>query len=171
MLGDWLVKRWKFASFRRSGQADVSDGMVGGERVGLVKPRTYMNRSGRALRPLLSSADFDPATQLFVLVDDFALPIGAFRVRARGSAGGHNGLQSVETAVGSPEYARLRIGVGPLPDDTTDPADFVLEQMTDDELDTIGKLLPVLQDTVECWINEGIETTMNRYNRRGQQSD
>lgn len=127
-----------------------------------------MNRSGLALRPLVASSDFDPATQLLVLVDDFAIPLGSFRVRARGSAGGHNGLKSVEDALGSPEYARLRIGVGPLPADSIDPADFVLGQMSDEELDTIGKSLPLLQETVECWITEDIDTTMNRFNRRGQ---
>ncbi|MFQ5703976.1 MAG: aminoacyl-tRNA hydrolase [Gemmatimonadales bacterium] len=168
MLGDWLARQWKFPPFRRSGQASVTDGTFRGERVGLVKPRTQMNRSGLALRPLVASSDFDPATQLLVLVDDFAIPLGSFRVRARGSAGGHNGLKSVEDALGSPEYARLRIGVGPLPADSIDPADFVLGQMSDEELDTIGKSLPLLQETVECWITEDIDTTMNRFNRRGQ---
>jgi PTH1 family peptidyl-tRNA hydrolase len=104
---------------------------------------------------------------LLVLVDDFALPLGTFRLRALGSAGGHNGLRSVEAALGTNTYARLRIGIGPVPEDVDDPADFVLAPLARHERAVLIDLLPGLADAVECWLDEGIEEAMNRFNRRG----
>jgi PTH1 family peptidyl-tRNA hydrolase len=144
--------------------------VVSGERVAIVKPQTYMNQSGAALGPLFSEPGFDVSTDMLVLVDDYSLDIGTFRLRARGSAGGHNGLLSIEDRLESQEYARLRIGIGPLPDDTVDPADFVLSPFEQHEVDTLAGLLPTLAEAVECWITEGIETAMNQFNRKGQQS-
>lgn len=128
-----------------------------------------MNLSGGALRPLRSLDGFDMSSDMLVVVDDYAIPIGTFRMRARGSAGGHNGLRSIEDAIATQEYARLRIGVGPLPEGGMDPADFVLMAMTAEEIETLAKLLPTLADAVECWIHEGIEPAMNRFNRKDVQ--
>lgn len=125
-----------------------------------------MNRSGQALGPLRTLSGFDLSTDMLVVVDDYALPLGSLRVRARGSAGGHNGLRSIEECLNTQEYARLRIGVGPVPDDGTDPADFVLAEMNAEARDELAKLMPRLADAVECWLNEGIEVTMNKFNRR-----
>jgi len=133
----------------------------------LVKPQTYMNRSGDAVARLRSAPGFDPTRDLLVLVDDLALPLGTFRLKAQGSAGGHNGLRSVEDALGTGEYARLRIGIGPVPDGVDDQAQFVLERFAREELAVLADLLPDLADAVECWLDEGIEQAMNRYNRRG----
>lgn len=121
------------------------------------------------MRPLLATSGFDPAHDLLVLVDDLALPLGSLRLRAKGSAGGHNGLESVEDALGSQEYARLRIGVGPLPEDVDDQADYVLANFEPEELTTLASLLPALVDAVECWLTEGVEAAMNRFNRRGSE--
>lgn len=125
-----------------------------------------MNRSGLALGPLRTLDEFDLSHDMLVVVDDYALPSGSFRLRARGSAGGHNGLRSIEESLNTQEYARLRIGVGPVPDDGTDPADFVLGAMTSEERDTFAKLLPRLAEAVECWLCEGIEVAMNKFNRK-----
>ncbi len=133
----------------------------------VIKPQTYMNLSGSAVTSLLQSTPLDPSTELLVLVDDLALPLGTFRLRARGSAGGHNGLKSVEGAVGSDEFARLRIGVGPMPDDAPDQADWVLSPFARTELSQLADLMPSLVDAVECWMHEGIDVAMNRFNRRG----
>ncbi len=130
-----------------------------------------MNLSGYALAPFQRDPAFDAARDLLIAVDEFALPLGSFRIRARGSAGGHNGLESIEAALGSRDYARLRIGIGPLPNDGTDPADFVLSTFDDEELDTMRALFPALIEATECWIAEGIDTAMNRHNRRGLKSD
>lgn len=144
----------------------MSEGHISGESVLLIKPQTYMNRSGEVVHDLLASTSLDPSQDLLILVDDSALPLGSFRLRARGSAGGHNGLASVQQAVGSLEYARLRIGVGPLPDDIDDQADFVTAPFERTELSQLADLLPTLTDAVECWLVEGIDVAMNRFNQK-----
>lgn len=118
------------------------------------------------LAPLHASAGFDPATELLVLVDDVALPVGRFRLRAGGSAGGHNGLKSIEAALRRRDYARLRIGIGPAPAGEEDLADYVLERCARDERAAIAARLDPMADAVECWLTEGIAEAMNRYNRR-----
>jgi peptidyl-tRNA hydrolase, PTH1 family len=124
-----------------------------------------MNRSGAAITPLRSVTGFDPAQHLLILVDDVALPIGRFRLRGAGSAGGHNGLKSVEGVLQRQDYARLRIGVGPAPPELDDLADFVLDEFTAEERDTIAGLLDPMSDAVESWLREGIEKAMNQFNR------
>jgi PTH1 family peptidyl-tRNA hydrolase len=148
----------------------VAKGDVAGVSVMVVKPTGYMNRSGQALGPLLSRGNFDPATDLLVLVDDVALPLGRFRLRARGSAGGHNGLRSIAGRLGSETYPRMRIGVGPRPAEV-DGADYLLSNFESHELESLTRLMPTLMEAAECWVAEGIETAMNRYNRRGTESE
>ena len=123
-----------------------------------------MNRSGLVVRVLAGIEGFDVSRDLLVIVDDAALPPGQPRFRARGSAGGHNGLQSVEAALGRREYARLRIGVGE-PPPGHDLADWVLSEFGDpaDE-DAVLNVLPKLVAGVELWACEGIESAMNTYN-------
>ena len=125
-MADHLAARWGLGAFRRDGPARVVRGSARGRPVELVKPQTYMNRSGGVLGPLRARLGFDPSQDLLVLVDDVALPVGRFRLRTKGSAGGHNGLKSLEGAIRSQDYPRLRIGVGPLPPEYHDMADFVL---------------------------------------------
>jgi len=143
----------------------VVRGTARGRAVQIVKPLTYMNRSGAVIGALRASPGFDPSQDLLVLVDEVALPVGRFRLRARGSAGGHNGLKSIEGALRSPEYGRLRIGVGPLPPEYHDMADFVLGGFEADEARTIESLLDPMADAVESWLTDGIETAMNRHNK------
>ncbi len=132
--------------------------------VWLVKPTLYMNRSGIAVRRLVESPEFDAACDLLVVVDDAALEPGRPRFRARGSAGSHNGLQSVEDALGTQEYARLRIGVGAAPPGV-ELADWVLSEFDDpSDEDAVLAVLPRLVEGVEVWAREGIEEAMNRYN-------
>jgi len=163
---------WRFPAFRRPWRwrARVSEGLVENEPVRLVKPQTYMNRSGTALGPLLAVSDFDPEADLLVVVDDVALPLGRMRLRRSGSAGGHNGLKSVAGRLASNDWARLRVGVGPVPADE-DQSDFVLSRFETGEQEQLDALMPDLVAAVECWITEGIDTAMNRFNRRGVQSD
>lgn len=164
-LIDHLARAWGFPPFRRDRRARVTAGDRLGRRVGLLKPATFMNRSGAALAPLAADPEFDAGTQLLVLVDDVALALGRFRLRARGGAGGHNGLRSVQGALQSQDYARLRIGVGPIPIGADDLADFVLEQMTAAESAELDALLEPMTEAVECWLVDGIDTAMNRFNR------
>jgi PTH1 family peptidyl-tRNA hydrolase len=126
-----------------------------------------MNRSGAVLAPLRASADFDPATELMVVVDEAALPAGTFRIRAAGSAGGHNGLKHLEAVLGSREYPRLRIGVGPVPPGIGgDMAEFVLEPPASEDRAAINQQIEPMSEAVEAWLTDGIEAAMNRFNRR-----
>ncbi len=159
------MARWGFPSFRRDGPARSTRGTINGVAVQLVKPQTYMNRSGAALATLKGDPGFDPARDLLVVVDETALPTGRFRLRAKGSAGGHNGLKSIEGALRSQDYARLRIGVGPVPPDCDDLAEFVLDGFTREEADALRALLDPMAEAVECWVAEGIDVAMNRHNR------
>lgn len=171
MLADALARRWRLSRFRRDGPTLRAEGTVLGQAVLLLEPQTSMNRSGIVARALLGLPDFEVARDLLVLVDEFALSLGTLRLRARGSSGGHNGLQSVEDALGTREYARLRIGIGPLPSTADDPADWVLEPFTRVEREAIENLLPLAAEAVESWLTEGIETAMNRFNRRGPERE
>ena len=155
-LADALVARWGLPPFRRGERARVSEGVVDGVPVRVLKPTTYMNRSGAALASLRADPSFNPAADLLVLVDDFQLPCGTFRLRTEGSAGGHNGLKSIEGALQSREYARLRIGVGPLPEDVGDWADYVLAPFSPEQVAQVEALMPQLIDAVDQWVREGI---------------
>jgi peptidyl-tRNA hydrolase, PTH1 family len=167
-VGWWLVDRlaydWDFGAFRRDGRAHVSEGSVDGDAVRLMKPTTYMNRSGLALRGLRDLEGFVAAEDLLVVVDDAALDVGRVRFRPEGGAGGHNGLKSVSGALQSNEYARLRIGVGQKPEGE-DLADWVLAPMPEEDEDVIVDMLPDLTRAVEVWVGEGVEAAMNRFNR------
>jgi PTH1 family peptidyl-tRNA hydrolase len=164
-LADRLVDRWQLGPFRRGDRAREARGTWQNHAVSVLKPQTYMNRSGAALAPLRSLPDFDPSRDLLILVDDVALPLGRFRLRGAGSAGGHNGLRSVEGALQRQDYARLRIGVGPAPPELDDLADYVLDRFSQEELAMLTELLDPMSEAVECWLEDGIETAMNRFNR------
>ena len=165
-VADHLADVWRFGGWRTDGQALASSGRVGNLHVRLVKPTTYMNLSGVVLSSYLRRPFWSAATDLLVLVDDVALPVGRFRLRARGSAGGHNGLKSVEQAVGGRDYARLRIGIQPLDPERRigDLADFVLSPMPATERADIVALLPRFTSAAECWLHDGIEAAMNQFN-------
>jgi PTH1 family peptidyl-tRNA hydrolase len=165
LLADHLAARWRAAAFRRADRGRETRASVAGVQVRLLKPWTYMNRSGAALASLRDVSGFDPARHLLVLHDEAAFPIGRFRLRASGSAGGHNGLKSVEASLRTREYARLRIGVGPVPPGIEDLADWVLGPFERDERTALNELLDPMADAVECWLTDGIEKAMNRFNR------
>lgn len=167
---DHLADVWRLEPWRRNGDALVTDLGRGNTRVRLAKPQTYMNLSGSMLRPYLRREGWSASSDLLVVVDEVALPLGAFRLRAAGSAGGHNGLKSIEAALGTREYARLRIGIQP--DRVVgDLADFVLDRFSAAERDVVRTLLPTLEEVVETWLREGAIAAMNRFNRRAPPKD
>ena len=125
---------------------------MAGVPVRILKPTTFMNRSGAALASLRAEPTFAPARDLLILVDDFQIPLGTFRLRPDGSAGGHNGLKSVEGALQSQQYARLRIGVGPLPQGTGDWADYVLNPFEPEEMEHLESVIPKMIDAVDKWL-------------------
>jgi len=172
-VGWWLLDHltgvWRFDGWKRDGEAMVTTATVHGTRVRMIKPLTYMNLSGAVLRNYLRRTLWTPAKDLLVVVDEVQIPVGRYRLRARGSAGGHNGLKSVEQAVGNQEYARLRIGVGPSEERRgiyKDLADFVLAPFARDEREDVLSLMPSIENAVDIWIREGVERAMNAHNRR-----
>lgn len=167
-LLDHLADVWHLSGWRKDGDARVLEGTVLGHRVRLVKPLTYMNLSGAALKPYLRRAGWQASKDLLVVVDEVALPLGSFRLRAEGSAGGHNGLKSIQGALGgSTLYPRLRIGIKPTDERRRigDLADFVLAPFGKQEQREIAELAPKLTDAVETWLQDGIAVAMNRHNR------
>ena len=152
MLADALAAHWKLPPFRRAERARATEGAVGGVPVRVLKPTTYMNRSGAALASLRADPAFAAARDLLILVDDFQIPLGTFRLRPDGSAGGHNGLKSIEGSLQSQQYARLRIGVGPLPDGIGDWADYVLAPFEPEQMEQVEALAPKMIEEVEKWL-------------------
>jgi PTH1 family peptidyl-tRNA hydrolase len=167
-VGWWAVEHaqraWRLPPFRRIGSVRQTEGRTDAERVVLLEPLTYMNRSGSVLAPLLRLEGFDVARDLLVVVDDAALDVGRVRLRASGSAGGHNGLKSVEATLRTRDYARLRIGVGVAPPDA-DLADWVLSAFDDDSERRILALLPDIADALQVWVEEGVAAAATRINR------
>ncbi len=131
----------------------------------LAKPLTYMNLSGNSVARLLKRHRLDPA-RLLVVYDDTALPVGALRFRASGSAGGHNGIKSIIATLGGEAFPRLRIGVGPVPPDA-ELVEFVLGRFSDEERAEMEKVLEIAAEGVNYALASGLEAAMNRYNRRG----
>lgn len=132
------------------------------QEVLLVKPHTFMNRSGEAVAPLMRKKGVGLA-DLLVLVDDIDLPLGRLRVRPGGSAGTHNGLKSMIERLGGAAFPRLRIGVGPVPAGR-DLVAFVLERYAPDVRDQVGPMLERASDAALAWVRDGVEKTMNRFN-------
>lgn len=164
-IADRLAQTWGLSRFKRDGNAAVAQGRVEGETVRVLKPLTYMNRSGSALGALRKQKDFDLQSDLLVIVDDVALEPGMARFRAQGSAGGHNGLRSIEATLGTRDYARLRIGVGARPAGY-DLADWVLSSPPPDDRRAIMAVFPELIDCVGIWVSDGIEAAMSRCNQQ-----
>ena len=163
---DHLADVWRLEGWRKDGEALTSSGSVGAIKVRLVKPQTFMNLSGAVLKPWLRRPFWAAATDLLVISDEVQLPVGTYRFRARGSAGGHNGLKSIEQALGSQEYARLRIGVGPSDPQRRvgDLADFVLGEFGKQEAADTRALLPTFDTALQQWAKDGIGPVMNTFN-------
>jgi PTH1 family peptidyl-tRNA hydrolase len=168
-LGFWVVEllcerargRWRLPCEQYT-QCRVT---MGRASVTLVEPLTYMNLTGRAVGRFASGEGFDPAT-LLAVCDDTALPLGRLRLRKKGSDGGHNGLASIIDALGTSEFPRLRLGVGPVPEGA-DQSDFVLAAFAEAEVETARAMAARAADCVEYWVRKGIDAAMTRFNTRG----
>ena len=136
---------------------------LGGEKVLLMKPQTYMNLSGQAAAEAARFYKL-PSQHVLVVSDEVALPIGKLRVRARGSAGGHNGLKSLISCLGTEEFPRIRLGVGAPPHPDYDMADWVLSAFRNQDAEDMAAAARRAAEAVECYILHGPEQTMNRFN-------
>jgi PTH1 family peptidyl-tRNA hydrolase len=140
----------------------VAGATVAGQQVLLLWPQTLMNRSGQSVAAAVGFYQL-PLEELLVVCDDFNLPLGKLRFRSQGSAGGQNGLDDIIRGLGTEEFARLRVGIGPVPE-SWDPADYVLGRFKPSERPTIDEKILDAAEAVECWVAEGIKVGMNRFN-------
>jgi peptidyl-tRNA hydrolase, PTH1 family len=176
-VGWWLIdhiaERWAFDGWRKDGQSKVAQGHLTGvrESVRLVKPQTYMNLSGGALVQYARRPFWAAANDLLVLVDDVAIPVGTWRLRAEGGAGGHNGLKSIQQTLGTQLYARLRIGVGDPERPPGGPlSDYVLGAVGKRDAAAVRELFPVLTEAVEAWTRGGIKPALDVQSRASGKS-
>ena len=168
-VGWWVVDHladvWRFDGWKKDHEALVANGLVGGAKVRLVKPQTFMNNSGEAVRHLLKRPFWAVANDLLVVSDEVALPVGRYRFRGKGSAGGHNGLKSIEYHLHTQDYARLRVGVGPRETERSIGVmtDYVLGDFGKIESGEIRELIPELASGIEKWVADGIVKTMSAF--------
>jgi PTH1 family peptidyl-tRNA hydrolase len=167
---DELGRRWSAAvdAFEARFEGLLGEAWPAGQRVLLLKPMTFMNVSGRSVSGLVRFYRIGLA-EVIVIYDDLDLPLGQVRLRARGSSGGHRGIDDVIRALGSQEIARVRLGIGRA--DRGETVDHVLGRFDARERDDLLAAVGLAADAVDCWVREGIETAMNRYNRRKRADD
>ena len=157
-----LARRHGFPKATRAFSGRCAEGAIGGRRVLLLRPTTYMNESGRAVGALLRFYKI-PVEQLLVMFDDLDLPFGAIRLRADGGAGGHNGMRSIIQHLSGNQFARLRIGIG-RPPGRMDPAAFVLQDFNRAEAAELDILLDRAGQAIDTFLTAGITTAMNQFN-------
>ncbi|HVL15080.1 MAG TPA: aminoacyl-tRNA hydrolase [Gemmata sp.] len=158
---DYLAAGPGCSTYREKFEAFVAEMKEGDETVLLVKPLTFMNLSGRAVRAAADFYKLDP-TQVLVICDDFNLPLGKLRVRAKGSHGGQNGLRNIQEQLGTDAYARLRIGVGEPA--VGDAVDHVLSKFKPGERKAIEESVANAAQAALVWVRQGTEAAMNRFN-------
>jgi peptidyl-tRNA hydrolase, PTH1 family len=161
MVVDEVARRLSASERRNRFRSDLVEVFDGGAKVVLLKPRTYMNLSGSAVREAVNWYKTTP-DELLVVVDDIDLPFGSLRLRAKGGSGGHNGLKSIIAELGIDAFSRMRIGIGRGPGPATRQ---VLSRFTSDEERVLPELLQAAADCVLEWERNGIIDAMNRCNR------
>ena len=158
------TKLGRFTGWRRDGSSLRGEGRAGRHRIALAKPQTYMNKSGQALRELIRQGLIP--SEILVVLDDVYLPLGSIRIRAAGGTGGHQGLESILAEVGTAEFPRLRIGVGPAPR-SADLPDYVLSPFREEERVRLPEALEGAAGAAYDAAASGLTQAMNRWNRFG----
>lgn len=163
MAADAMEKKLGVSINKMRFKALTQTADIGGKKVLLMKPQTYMNLSGDAI---VQAANFYkvPPERVIVVSDETALPIGRLRIRRGGSAGGHNGLKSVIARLGTDQFPRIRLGVGDKPHPDYDMADWVLSAFKGQDAADMELVAKKAADAVECYITEGADRAMNRFN-------
>ena len=149
------VKKQKFG-------ARIGEGLYAGKKLILMKPWTFMNRSGEPVAMIMGFYKLE-RRDLMVITDDMALEPGRLRIRAKGSPGGHNGLADIVEKLGTNEFARCRVGIGQCPGPWA--VDYVLGRPAPDDKPLLNEAIVKARDAVLCWLESGIEKTMNEFNR------
>lgn len=159
---DSLSEAYNIQVMKNKYKALIGEGSIGGERVILMKPQTYMNLSGEAVKACM---DFHKISNqdLIVIYDDISLEVGQLRLRKAGSAGGHNGMKHIITLLGTQEFPRVKFGVGEKPAGW-DLANYVLGRFHEEEMKIVGPRIGDAVKAVESIITEGIDKAMNNYN-------
>ncbi|UCD27668.1 MAG: aminoacyl-tRNA hydrolase [Planctomycetota bacterium] len=165
---DELTRRWGIEMNRRKFAGLVGNGTIGGKRVLLLEPMTYMNRSGRSLREAMSFYKLE-LSGLMVVLDDMALPMGRLRIRPQGSGGGHNGLANIIDELGSELFARIRVGIDFA--EEGDAVNHVLSTFSPEQEEIISRAIGRAADAVECWLDNDIEVAMNKFNSPEEVND
>ncbi len=149
----------------RKHKALIGKGFVGGQKVVLIKPQTYMNLSGESVREVVDFYKIDERSELIVISDDISLEVGQIRIRKKGSAGGHNGLKNIILHLGHDEFQRIKMGVGQKPEGY-DLADYVLGHFSKEEREIMDESAKYAAEAVTVMMTEGADAAMNRYNRK-----
>lgn len=165
-LGFWFIDKLAeehgIEMKKRTRHVVTGEGVVGGRPVVLAKPRTYVNNSGEAVKSLITRYKAS-SEAILVVYDELNLPLGKTRLRRDGSAGGHNGIKSIISAVGSQDFPRLRIGIG-RPTQSGDEIDYVLGRMSPEERKTADEAIGRAVEIVGVFLTDGITEAMSRYN-------
>ncbi|NLO38934.1 MAG: aminoacyl-tRNA hydrolase [Ruminiclostridium sp.] len=159
---DYLAALYRIPLTREKFRSILGEGMIQGEKVLLVKPQTYMNNSGEAVRAIMDFYKLEP-NKLVVVFDDIDLEPGVIRIRTRGSAGTHNGMRSILYHLGTEEFPRIRIGIGK-PDPRFDLADYVLGRLDQSEQKAMNEAVEKVAEAVGILLVSGIETAMGKFN-------
>lgn len=162
---DLLADKYGISVDSKKHKALYGKGIIEGQRVVLAKPQTYMNLSGESVRELVDFYKIDPEEELIVIYDDISLEPGQLRIRAKGSAGGHNGIKSLISHLGSQVFMRVKVGVGEKPKGY-DLADYVLGHFSKTERAAVEDAFSRASEAVVCMMNDGMDHAMNVYNRK-----
>lgn len=163
MAIDALADKYNISVMDCRHKALIGKGVIGGTKVVLVKPLTYMNLSGEAIRAVVDYYKVDAASELIVIYDDISLDVGQLRIRKKGSAGGHNGIKNIITNLGDDIFMRIKIGVGEKPKGY-DLADYVLGHFSREEMEVMKESLEKVDGAVNMMIRDEVDMAMNRYN-------
>jgi PTH1 family peptidyl-tRNA hydrolase len=166
---DRIAEKYGIRVANRNCKALTGRGRIGDVEVVLAKPETYMNLSGMSVRELVREYEVDGQKEMIVIYDDLDLPYGSIRVRERGSAGGHNGVQSIIGALDSQEFLRIRIGIAP-EFKLSDGAGYVLSQLKKSQLPVVDQALDDAAEAVKVILDEGAGPAMTRFNRKPEKA-
>lgn len=162
---DALAQKYGLSLDEKKHRAYCARGVIGGQKVLLLKPQTYMNLSGESVRSAVEYYKADPESELLVIFDDISLDVGQIRLRKKGSAGGHNGIKNIIAHLGTQNFARIKIGVGEKPP-RMDLADYVLGHFTKSEREKMEESLDHVIDAVEMILAGEFDAAMNKHNQK-----